>query len=267
MTTHWFWLPSYTADEHVVLCRESIKPVNQHHLRIVTYNIHKCRGLDRRVRPDRIAGVLKAIGGDVIALQEVVTVEQGPVKQDQLRFIAEELGFYYAFGETRRSRKRIYGNVVLSRFPIRVHRNFDITTPGRTRRGCLRTDIDVNGEILHIFNVHFGTGILDHREQARRLFQERIVSHGELHGSRIVLGDFNEWIPGVVAPTLKLHLEHADLRLYQNRSRTYPGVLPIFTLDHIYFDRALKLQQLHLYKNRPALIASDHLPLVADFRL
>ena len=40
-------------------------------LRIVTYNIHRSRGMDRRVRPERIAEVLAAIDADIIALQEV----------------------------------------------------------------------------------------------------------------------------------------------------------------------------------------------------
>ena len=31
---------------------------------IATYNMHKCRGLDRRVRPDRIVEVLKETGAD-----------------------------------------------------------------------------------------------------------------------------------------------------------------------------------------------------------
>ncbi len=44
--------------------------------RIATYNIHKCRGLDRRVRPKRIVEVLKQIGADIIALQEVVGMDE-----------------------------------------------------------------------------------------------------------------------------------------------------------------------------------------------
>jgi endonuclease/exonuclease/phosphatase family metal-dependent hydrolase len=35
-------------------------------------------------------------------------------------------------------------------------------------------------------------------------------------------------------------------------------------LDHIYFDRNLILEKLILHRSRTALIASDHLPLVAD---
>jgi len=41
-------------------------------LRIATYNIHRCRGLDRRVRPERIAAVLATIDPDIVALQEVI---------------------------------------------------------------------------------------------------------------------------------------------------------------------------------------------------
>ena len=41
-------------------------------LRIATYNIHRCRGMDRRVVPARIVEVLREINADVIALPEVI---------------------------------------------------------------------------------------------------------------------------------------------------------------------------------------------------
>ena len=41
-------------------------------LRVATYNIHRCRGIDGRTRPERIASVLRAVDADVVALQEVV---------------------------------------------------------------------------------------------------------------------------------------------------------------------------------------------------
>ena len=41
-------------------------------LRIATYNIHRCRGLDGRTNPSRVADVIRAIEPDVIALQEVI---------------------------------------------------------------------------------------------------------------------------------------------------------------------------------------------------
>jgi len=211
--------------------------------------------------------VLGEIDADILALQEVLSVEGRGREADQSRFIAEELGFHFAFGETRKLRGGRYGNLILTRLPIHIHRNYDISTGGREPRGCLRTDIRVNAKTLHVFNVHFGTAFFEHRAQAKRLFEDRIVNHHELTGSRIVLGDFNEWLRGSVSRTLRSHLEWADVRHHLQRSRTYPGVLPVFQLDHIYFDGGLRLEKLQLHKGRKAMIASDHLPLVADFRV
>ena len=41
----------------------------------------------------------------------------------------------------------------------------------------------------------------------------------------------------------------------------------MLNLDHVYFDRELELESLQLHRSRQALVASDHLPLVADFKL
>ncbi len=236
-------------------------------VRVVTYNIHKCRGLDSRVRPGRIIDILGNIDADIIALQEVWNIEGRSREEDQARFIAEELGLGFAFGEHGLFKGGRCGNVVLTRFPIQIHRNYDITTMNRRPRGCLRTDVKLGAATLHVFNVHFGTALLEHRAQAHRLFDDRIVNHEELRGARIVLGDFNEWLRGPVSRTLRSHLEWADIRSHLRRSRTYPGVLPLLQLDHIYFDPVLTLEHLHLYNERTAIIASDHLPLVADFRI
>ena len=44
-------------------------------------------------------------------------------------------------------------------------------------------------------------------------------------------------------------------------------MLPLLHLDHIYHDDALELTALTLHRTRTALVASDHLPLVADFKV
>jgi endonuclease/exonuclease/phosphatase family metal-dependent hydrolase len=236
-------------------------------IRVVTYNIHKCKGLDRLTRPGRIAAVLRRIDPDIIALQEVVRIEGGKPEGDQARFIAEELKFNMVFGQTRPFRRGRYGNAILTRFPVVGHHSYDITARGREPRGCLRTDIQVDDLLLHVFNVHLGTAFFEHRTQARRLFEDRIVNSEDLAGPRIVMGDFNEWLRGSVSRTLGSHLESADIRLHLKKSRTYPGVLPLVHLDHIYFDSVLTLRRMHLHKGRESWIASDHLPMVADFDL
>ncbi|HEX4997983.1 MAG TPA: endonuclease/exonuclease/phosphatase family protein, partial [Terriglobia bacterium] len=154
-------------------------------VRVATYNIHKCRGMDGRVRPDRIVAVLAEVNADIVALQEVVSIDGGERELDQARFVAEELGYEFAFGENRRHNGGRYGNVVLTRFPIQAHRNYDISTGrGRENRGCLRTDVNLKTNTLHVFNAHFGTRFFEQREQARMLVEEGILTGEELEGPR-----------------------------------------------------------------------------------
>jgi len=241
-------------------------------LRIVTYNVHKCQGLDRRVRPGRIASVLRELDADVIALQEVVSLAGGERETDQARFIADELGYEYCLGENRKHAGGAYGNAVLSRLPWSCVQNYDISWRRREPRGALRVDVRATDDggaerTLHLFNVHLGTAFIERRHQARQLVGEGILRSAELAGPRVVLGDFNEWTKGLATRLLSEHLESADVRAHLSSPRTYPGPLPLLHLDHIYFDPPLELSRLSLHKSRTALVASDHLPLVADFRL
>jgi len=236
-------------------------------LRVATYNVHKCQGLDRRVLPARIVEVLREIDADIVALQEVVSHEGGPREANQTRFIAEELGMDYCVGETRKHKGGAYGNVVLTRFSVSSTINYDISVRGREQRGCLRADLEIEGAgVLHIFNVHMGTAFLERRSQVRRLLDTAILHNDELKGARIMLGDFNEWTRGLTTRLLGSHMKSADISNHLRRAKTYPGVLPFLHLDHIYFDEALEMEKLILHRSRKALIASDHLPLVADFR-
>ncbi|HEX7999668.1 MAG TPA: endonuclease/exonuclease/phosphatase family protein [Pyrinomonadaceae bacterium] len=239
-------------------------------IRIVTYNVHKCRGMDRRVRPERIARVLRETKADIVALQEVLSVEGRERERHQARFLAEELGMHYEIGENRRLDGGAYGNATLSRLPLLAARNYDITWSGRERRGCLRVDVGLEeGRVLHVFNVHLGTAFLERRHQARSLVSADILRQQELTtttaGARVVLGDFNEWTRGLASRLLAEHFESADVRHHLRRGRTYPGLLPLLHLDHIYYDQPLVLERLALHRSRTALLASDHLPLVADF--
>lgn len=237
-------------------------------LRIVTYNVHRCRGIDNRERPSRIVEVLREVDADVIALQEVLSISGGTPEKDQARFIAEELGVNHVAGENRKLKGGSYGNVVLSRFPMRLVRNHDISVRARERRGCLHTDVDVEGaDTVHVFNVHLGTAYLERRHQGRRLVEEEILSNRELKGARIMLGDFNEWTRGLTTRLLRAHLKSVDVKNYLQRAKTFPGFLPILHLDHIYFEDRLELKGLTVHRTRKALVASDHLPLVADFKL
>jgi endonuclease/exonuclease/phosphatase family metal-dependent hydrolase len=239
-----------------------------HSFRIATYNTHKCRGMDGRIRPHRVAQVLSELGADVIALQEVVSLSGARREQNQAQYLADTVGFEFRIGETRKLRGATYGNVVLSRFPVKEVRAYDLTASRREPRGCIRCDLEIApGKIVHLFNVHLGTGYLERRKQARLLMSREVLLSPHLKNPRLVIGDFNEWTHGLVSRLLQQHFESVDIQLHLNRKRTYPGVLPIMHLDHMYFDRELALEEFLLHRSPMALMASDHLPLVAGFRV
>lgn len=233
-------------------------------LRVVTYNIHRCRGMDRRVRPERIAALLATINPDVVALQEVIGPGLSGVGH------AEELGAALGMGwimaPTRELRRHQFGNVVLSRFPIREHAQIDLSWKTCEARSAQRVSVDLGAAgVLHVYNAHLGTALLERRYQAPRLAEW--VCDRRVAGPRILLGDFNEWGRGLVADILAERMNSVDLYPHLKRRRTYPGFFPVLHLDHIYFAGNVEVRNVELPRSRLALVASDHLPLVADIRI
>jgi endonuclease/exonuclease/phosphatase family metal-dependent hydrolase len=233
------------------------------HLRIVTYNVHRSIGMDRRTRPDRIATVLRDIGADIIALQEVVGA--GPRGMSHIEEIGAALGMGWVMAPARQWRSHQFGNAVLSRYPIVHHAEHDLSWKTCEERRLQRADIDVKGHTLHVYNVHLGTAILERRYQAERL--AAIVSDKHVGGAKIVLGDFNEWMRGATTELLTGRLKSVDLTIFLKRRRTYPGLFPLLHLDHIYYAGKMEIVSIELPRTRLSLVASDHLPLVADVKV
>jgi endonuclease/exonuclease/phosphatase family metal-dependent hydrolase len=232
-------------------------------LRIATYNIHRCRGLDRRTRPDRIASVLQDIDADVIAMQEVIGA--GPSGPGHAEELGAALGMGWVMAPARHLRGHLFGNVILSRLPIRQHAQHDLSWRTCEPRCVQRVDVVLDSHVLHVYNVHLGTALLERRFQASRL--AAFVHDRRVAGPKVVVGDFNEWTRGLATKMLSEKLHSVDLFAHLKRRRTYPGVFPILHLDHIYYEGRVEVTRVELPRTRTALIASDHLPLVADLRV
>jgi endonuclease/exonuclease/phosphatase family metal-dependent hydrolase len=229
-------------------------------LRIATYNIHRCRGLDGLTRPQRIVDVLRLIDADVVAMQEVIGA--GHSHGGQAEELGAALGMGWVMASTRQHRGYLYGNVVMSRHPIAHHSQYDLTWRQCEPRCVLSADLQVGKHSLHVFNVHLGTALLERRYQAPRLAS--FVNDHRVTGAKIVLGDFNEWMKGHTTRMLNHSMKSVDLRGFLRRRRTYPGVFPMLHLDHIYYDGPLEVVGVELPRTRLTLVASDHLPLVAE---
>jgi len=202
--------------------------------------------------------VLCEMDADVIALQEVLA--------DQAACFARKLKLPYVFGAARRVGGVEYGNVLFSRFAVTRTTNHDITVVGREERRCLEAEVEIPGRgALHVLALHLGTSWSERRQQARKLLEPALLGRVESAVPFLLLGDFNEWTAGETTRLLSAHLQSVNIRAHVGRSRTYPGLLPFLHLDHIYYDRMLRLMGMTFVRTPLSLIASDHLPLMADF--
>ena len=112
-----------------------------------------------------------------------------------------------------------------------------------------------------------GTSFFERRKQVHKILAKHVLDHPGLIGRRIVAGDFNEWVNGVTTRLFRSNFKSVNPRLDLGRSRTFPGILPLVHLDHVYFDDSFRLRNASLHRSRTALIASDHVPIVAEFEL
>jgi endonuclease/exonuclease/phosphatase family metal-dependent hydrolase len=246
-------------------------------IRLVTYNIHRGIGVDRRFRPERIVRILHHHGPDLVLLQEVDEGAPRSRELDMARELARELGFaHFAVGHNVSLRKGRYGNATLSRFPILRERNIDLSVAGSwIRRGCQHTSIAVHcgHPPLEVFNLHLGLSARERERQVALL--ARSSEFGGLVGDApcLVAGDFNDW-RSLLSPTLVEDLgfrSATDARISRVGKRrpllTYPAFSPRGPLDRIYYRGPLRLVGVRRCRLQVSRVASDHRPLIADFQL
>jgi endonuclease/exonuclease/phosphatase family metal-dependent hydrolase len=94
-----------------------------------------------------------------------------------------------------------------------------------------------------------------------------VLGQEALGDPRLIVGDFNEWTVGLTTRLLRGSFKTFRPQHGLRFPRTYPGMLPVLSLDHYYYEQPLKLEQARLWRSRKALVASDHLPLIADFQV
>ena len=171
----------------------------------------------------------------------------------------------WVMAPTRELRRHQFGNAVLSRYPIRDHAQHDLSWKTCEPRGSQRVMIDLGaGRVVHVYNVHLGTALLERRYQAARLATWIQSRRG---ATKTRAGRLQRVVTGLATGILGEHLKSIDLYEHLKRRRTYPGFFPVLHLDHIYFGGDVEVRRIELPRTRLAMVASDHLPLVADIRV
>lgn len=227
---------------------------------VATYNIHKGVGGDRRRNPERIAQVLAALRCDVIALQEVdLRGEDGEPSASP--YFAPLQDYEIIAAPTFDCSHGTFGNVLLTRFPIVDVRRCDLAVARCEPRGAIDVDLDARGAILRVVTTHLGLRGRERSEQVERIL-ERLAARHRKADVTVLLGDINEWRPRA-RPLRRLDRELGPSRAL----RTFPSSRPFFALDRIWVSPASQLLDVEVWRDPPARIASDHLPVRATLSL
>jgi endonuclease/exonuclease/phosphatase family metal-dependent hydrolase len=242
----------------------------------MTYNIHRAIGVDRRFRPDRILRVLDHHGPDVLLLQEVDEGVPRSRELDLARELASLHDFpHYAVGHNVSLRKGRYGNATLSRHPILKERNIDLTVAPRKRRGCQHTRIRVESprgrpHELDVFNLHLGLSAAERARQVGLLARSGEFTTLAPSEACLVAGDFNDWrslLHPIFTEILGFRCATQNPQQLERTARTYPSFSPRGSLDRIYYRGPIRMIGSRVCRLRVSKVASDHLPVVADFEL
>jgi endonuclease/exonuclease/phosphatase family metal-dependent hydrolase len=244
-------------------------------LRVLTYNIHKAIGIDGKFSPDRIVEILRHHDADVVMLQEV---DRGVPRSDHLD-LASHLGRALAYrhravGMNVHMKKGKYGNATLSRYRIDRQRNIDLTIGRRKRRGAQHTRIHVpvgrHELVVEVFNVHLSLLASLRRLQMTRLLQTTDVTGLSTDTPCIIGGDVNDWrnvLQRQFFGPAGFNCATNGHRRAGRSIKTFPSFAPTGGLDKLFYRGTLRLVHVGCSRLKLARVASDHLPVVADFEL
>lgn len=242
--------------------------------KVVTYNIHRAIGLDRRYQPQRIIKILNDIDADIVLLQEVDSGVPRSQLMDMAKVLSEATDYlYFELGLNVKLPKGHYGNATFSKFPIKSSQNIDITIDNKKARGCLYTEISIadsgRNKQVHVFNWHLGLSAKERRKQCAVLLRSEQFKQLSIGDRCLVAGDFNDWrsllrILFVEGREFFCATDHHTKR-GEVAIKTYPSFSPRGGLDRIYYRGELKCLGAKKYQKQIAKVASDHLPVYATF--
>ena len=169
-------------------------------LRVATYNVHGCVGMDRQRSEARIADVIAELSADIVGLQELDRGRERSAQVDQAKRIADQLGWHSHFHSAMRHSDGDYGHAILSRHPLTPRRAAEL--PGkapffcRETRAAIGMDVVTDLGLVNVINTHLGLGRRERLLQVQWLISGDwldLISRGE---PLILLGDFTS-CPGV----------------------------------------------------------------------
>lgn len=223
-------------------------------LRLASYNLHKCVGLDRRRTPSRSLEVINGIGADIVALQEAdrrmgkrpAALPRAMVEaySDFTPLDLDETGVSLGW----------HGNAILVRAGLQVSNIQRLTLPGLEPRGAVLATVGP----LRLVAVHLG---LIRRYRLKQMAAITAALSDLPSMPTVIMGDFNEWSHGRgMEPLQSGFTVHAP-------GLSFHASGPVAALDRFAISPEVHLKTAGVVQTPLAKRASDHLPVWADVSL
>jgi endonuclease/exonuclease/phosphatase family metal-dependent hydrolase len=241
-------------------------------VRVMTYNIHSCLGMDGKIRPERVARVINHCDPDIVAVQEIDAHRPRSGGHDQAEVIADHLRMTHVFHTMLEEEKERYGIAIFARMPFKVVKLAHLTNasrrPFREARGAIWVTLELGGRTLNFINTHFGLGWTERREQAAELLGENWLGGIGDDEPVILCGDFNSGPRSEVFRRLRSRFRDAQTVAQGHRPRpTFSSLKPLLRLDHVFVSSHFVVRSVDLPDTPTARVASDHLPLCVELQL
>jgi endonuclease/exonuclease/phosphatase family metal-dependent hydrolase len=241
-------------------------------LRVMTYNVHTCVGIDGKLSPRRIARVIARYQPDVVALQEVDVGRLRTGGADQAELIAHLLEMQYHFHPAIHLEEERYGDCILSRLPMRLIKAGALPSPVTGRfvepRGALWVALDIGGRTIHVVNTHLGLTAGEKQMQIEVLLGPEWIG-GNGHAEPFVFcGDFNSSPRSRIWRLCTQRLRDAQTEATSHVPRgTWFGHIPFARIDHVFVSPEIEVLRVDVGDDHLARAASDHRPLFVELRI
>lgn len=255
-----FFLPAIGQERG--LSARSVEPAKS--FRVMTYNIHHGEGVDGRIDLERIADVIKKERADLVALQEVDKGVERTARRDFPAELAALTGMTCVFSNNYHYQGGEYGNAILTRFPVVTWTNTHLQMIRKgEQRGILQTTVSVMGKQVVFMATH-----IDYRRED----DERIMNVAEFKRILkrysglpvIVCGDFNDTPGSRTYANMAEEFVDVWAKVGDGPGYTITSTNPTKRIDYIWLHKEQhSIEPLRAWVIKT--LASDHLPLVAEF--
>lgn len=247
--------------------RPSRRSALRDRVRVMTYNVHSCIGMDGRLAPERIARTIARHGADIVALQELDVQRRRTGGIDQAQLIARHLEMDFHFHPALHLEEERYGDAILTDLPMRLVRAGSLPgLPSQEPRGALWVAVDLgNGTELNVLNTHLGLTAWERRLQTQALLGPEWLGDPRCEDPVVLCGDLNAMPSSLVCRMLRTRLRDVQLEHETHRPRaTFFTRFPMARIDYVFVSPGVGIRDIDVPGGALARVASDHLPLIVD---